>query len=315
MKKILTRSLAALLAFAAVLALPVSTAVFAEEGSDESEKPAVWLQVSPVSQRLNLNPGDHGEYEMTVENIGSGDFTFKVYASPYNVVGEQYDLNFTEETPRSQIVRWINFEQSEYALAAGEKQIVKYTIDVPEDVAGGGQYATIFAESSGRALDANTSGVQTVSRIGMILYARVSGETREEANITDFNIQTYYSSGNIGVTSKVENKGNTDFEAKYTLKISPLIGNPIYEPETKVHEVFPDSERRIDMAWENTPAFGIFRVTHSVTVPGETRSETRVVFVIPPFVIIIALVLLTFIAIWIIILVKRRRVAKAKSRI
>jgi hypothetical protein len=309
-KKSLLKALVLVLGVFCTAALFAPAPTFA----DDDEKPAVWLQISPVSQRLSLKPGDTGDYDFTVENIGSGEFTFKVYAAPYNVVGDNYDLNFTDETPRSQISRWITFDQDEYTLAPGDKQIVPYHIAVPEDVPGGGQYATIFAESGGKALDTNTSGVQTISRIGMILYARIAGETREAAEIVDYKIQNFYTSGNVAVSSKVKNSGNTDFEAQYSIKVTSFFGATAYE-KSEVHEIFPDSERRVIMTWEHTPLFGIFHVTQTVSVPGSSRDETHLVLVIPPFMLIIALILLTFIIIWLIIFIKKRNVAKAKSRI
>ena len=283
---------------------------------DKAEKPAVWLQISPVSKRLSLKPGTTHEEEVTVENIGSEDFTFKVYASPYSVTDEDYNLNFTNETKFTQMARWIRFDQTEYSLAVGEKQTVKFYVEVPEKdkVPAGGQYATVFAESSGDNTDTQSSGIRTISRVGLVIYANIPGETNESSELVDYSVPTFYTHGNISAVSKINNTGNTDFGARYHMEIRPLIGDVVYEKD-EIHPVLPETGRRVEMVWDTTPLLGIFKVNYSVFAPGINRNETHIVFVIPIFVIVITLLLLTFIIVWIIITVKRRKSLRSRIRI
>ncbi|MFV0485189.1 MAG: hypothetical protein ACK5MU_03125 [Candidatus Saccharimonadales bacterium] len=153
----------------------VSSAVSAKEDTEESKSPV--LQISPTMRRLDLKPGEKQAGEMTVHNAGEVEFSFKVYAAPYTVVGDDYEPNFSNETNYTQISRWIKFEGEEYTIAPGKDQIIKYTVAVPQDVPAGGQYATIFAETINE--DASkTSGLQAVSRVGMIVYASIEGAIR-----------------------------------------------------------------------------------------------------------------------------------------
>ena len=64
MKKQLLKTLI-VAAFTAVSVLVPSAPAFAE-----TEKPAVWLQISPVANRVTLNPNDNLTYKMEVSNIG-----------------------------------------------------------------------------------------------------------------------------------------------------------------------------------------------------------------------------------------------------
>jgi hypothetical protein len=281
----------------------------------EDKKPAVWLQISPVSQKITVNPGDERDYELTVENIGSENLHFRVYVAPYNVSGENYDLNFTEETARTQITRWITFDQAEYDLKVGEKQLVKYHISVPEDVPDGGQYATIFAESNGdnEQTETDSSGIKTVSRIGMIIYARIGGETREGMTITDFSLPTFYFSGSskIVATSTVKNAGNTDFEAKYYLTIKSFFGDMLYD-RSESHQILPESERKVELLWEDTPSMGIFNANYRVEIPSDSKETSHLILVIPPFLLIIVFVIIVLAVIWIIIKVRRTRELKSR---
>lgn len=288
----------------------------AEENAEE--KPAVWLQIQPTAVRMGLKPGDVVEQEFKVSNIGSGDFTFKVYAAPYSVIGDDYQNNFSNETNYTQISRWISFEQSEYRLAVGEEQVVKFKVTVPEDVAAGGQYAVVFAEAEGDTggmeVSSSTGGsVKAVSRVGLVIYASVAGETRNESEIADFELPTMlfsFDAPDVTAHARVKNTGNVDFEAKYSLKVNYFFGGGEAYTEEKTYLIFPETERFVEMAWEGTPLLGFFNVTFSVTAGGKTEEVTKFVMVLPPWVLILAIVVLTILIVGITLMVVERKKRK-----
>lgn len=292
----------------------VTTPAFA----DDEAKPSIWLQISPVSNRVTLEPNQSLEYTFNVENIGSEAFGYHVYAAPYSVTNETYEVNFANETPRTQITRWITFKNSagefvsdaSFTINPGEKHTIEYRIAVPADVPQGGQYATIFAESD-PSKDVTSSGIKTVSRVGLIIYGRTAGETDDRAEITDYHLDRFLTSGNITTGALVKNEGNTDFETNYSLLVKSLFGKTVYE-KANVYDVLPDTSRRINMEWDGTPAFGIFRVTASVTALDKVTEETKIVLIMPIFVLIIAILLLTILVVWIIILIRKRKGQKSR---
>ncbi len=197
------------------------TVVSAEEGSEE--QPAVWLQVTPTSQSLSLNPGDTYDGEYVVSNIGSEAFRFEVYASPFSVVGEVYDHNYTEDKTFNQIHRWVTFDQTEYSLPAksaetGDKApevVVKYHVNVPEDAPGGSQHAVLFSESILEEDENAADGIKAKSRVGVRLAADIAGETKPGSEITEYKFPALYLSfggSRLNASGKVKNTGNYDFE-------------------------------------------------------------------------------------------------------
>lgn len=316
-KKLLTAISALALSVTAGVGL-LGTAAVAEDNN--TEKPAVWLQISPVSSRVTLEPGkDPLEYSFTVSNIGSEEFTYKVYTAPYTVVSENYDVNFSEETTRTQISRWIEFKDSDgnwsetakFSLKPDDKQTVEYRIVIPDDIPAGGQYAAIFAETEPSSEETSGSGIKTVSRAGLVVYGRTNGDTREEANILEYNFNTLLTSGNVNTGARVENTGNTDFEAHYSMVVKSIFGKTIYE-RANSYNVLPDTTRRITMEWGDTPAFGIFRATARVAALDQVEEQTKIVMIVPLFIIIIVLILLTILIVWTIILIKKRNEQKSK---
>ena len=315
-KKRLSALALSVAALAAVFA-PVSP-IYAE---DAAEKPAVWLQISPVSNRVTLKPtGDTPlTYTFNVDNIGAETFRYKVYAAPYSVTDESYEVNFTQETPRTQISRWITFQREDgsfgdtasYEIKPDEKQTITYKISVPDDIPAGGQYATIFAESDADSKNDSASGIKTVSRVGLVIYGRTEGNTEDSAEITDYTLTSFLTEGDISTSALIKNQGNTDFTAETTLTVKKFFGSVAYE-KTRSYDVLPDTSRRVNMDWEDTPAFGIFHVTSTVKALDQNHTETKLVLIVPLFVIIIAIILLTIMVVWLIILIKKRRSQKAK---
>lgn len=312
--KITACLIATLIAGLAIFNAPV----FAEEESSEDTKPAIWLQLSPVSNRITLAAGDTKEYTFTVSNIGSEEFTYSVYTAPYSIINEDYDVNFAQETTRTQISRWIEFKDAEgnwadtatYTLAAGDKQNVSYRIVVPEDIPEGGQYAAIFAQTD-PSDSAGGSGIQTVSRAGLVIYGRTNGETNDSVEITDYDFHTLLTHGNVNTGARVVNNGNTDVDAKYSMTVKTIFGKTLFE-RSNSYNVLPDTTRKIDMEWPDTPAFGIFKATARVSALDQVVEETKIVMIVPLFVIIIMLLLLTILIVWTIILIKKRNEQKSK---
>lgn len=293
--------------------LSTTLPAWAEEKNDNQ----VRVQISPVSDRPALNAGEELEYSFTVQNLGTAASKFKIYAAPYSVVNEDYDLSFSKENKRTQLSRWVSFFDGkswvkEYSLSidANKKEVIRYRITVPKDIPSGGQYAAIFAESAPES-KLTTSGVTTVSRVGLVLYGATRGNTRQEAKITALDFKTFLAGEKLIVSSKVKNTGNTDFVARHELTVKSLFGKVLY-PGSSVNNVLPDTEHRTKMEWEHTPAIGIFQVSYKVTALDQVSEVTRVVVSMPIFVMIIALIVLTLLIAWIIILIRKRKQEKSR---
>ena len=305
------------------------TNVFAEDGekkeesSEESkESSSSWIQVTPVTSRIVIRPGQSLEYSMIVSNKGTEKFDFNVYAAPYSVVDEDYNVSFSNENNRTQLSRWISFinddgsttDKFKGTLEPGDRKTINYRVSVPEDIPEGGQYATIFAQTDNSKAE-DVSGIMTVSRIGLVVYGRTSGETVESADIVGFDIPWFMTQGPITAMSRVENKGNTDIEAKYTFTVKSIVGSELYTKEDS-QSVLPDTIRRVNFEWENTSAMGIFWVTLRVeAMDGVVREETRLVMILPVYMIVILIMLLTILVIWIIMLVRKRKERKARLKV
>ena len=293
---------------------PKTPTVYAEE----TEKPAMRIQVSPTDNRVSLNKGETTEYSFNVDNTGTDPYDFKVYVTPYSVTNEKYSPNFSNETSHTMLRRWIDFKneageyvkENTYTVQPGQRKEVHYRIVVPDDIPGGGQYAMIFVEAIPKA-DNNTGGIRTISRLGYRVFGRTNGETKESAEILNHNMDSFYTSGKVKMTGSVKNNGNADFNAIFKIKVEKIFGGVVYE-DSKGYDVLPETPRTIEMLWEDTPAFGIYRITSSMNALDKSSSTTKIVLIIPIFMIVILLMLLTIIIVWLIILIRKRRAQRSR---
>ena len=291
-----------------------SSQVYADEGG---EKPSMRIQISPVENRVTLNANETNEYTFNVDNTGSEGYSFKVYTNPYSVVNEQYNPSFSNQNAYTQVSRWITFKndageysaEATYSVEAGQRKEVTYKITVPSDIPGGGQYAIIFVEAIPK--DDNGGGIRTVSRLGLRVFGRTNGETKEKAEILNHNMDSFYMSGKIKTSGIIKNSGNADFNAVVKFKVEKIFGGIVYE-DSKGYDVLPDTTRNIELVWNETPAFGIYRITSTLNALDQSRSTTKIVLIIPVFMIVILLMLLTITIAWFIILYRKRQAQKSK---
>jgi hypothetical protein len=314
------------LALSIVPALPA----LADDAPAEDQAPKISFRVTPVGERLSLDPGQVVDKKLSVTNQSQADSQVGLYAAPYTVQGRDYAANYSQDTPRTQISRWISFAAADdmtkqeeadqptkfvYPIKAGETREFTYHITVPSDVANGGQYAIIFVESINTAQPSTTSSsVLTNYRIGIPILANVGGETRDGAEISDVKLPVFYIGGKTSLvtgSAVAKNTGNTDFPVNQQLEVKTLFGRTVFTDNTS-NDVFPDSERDVNLEWKDTPLVGFFWATYTVTALDQTVTSTHLVIVMPIIAIIIMLLLLTATIIWLIITLRKRSELLAK---
>ena len=88
------------LLFAVVVCLTLVGAMLT--GTKNTYAEAAAVKISPVANAINIKAGQSQNYQFTLENMSQKDYKFKLYTAPYNVVNEDYDADFTNETNYNQ---------------------------------------------------------------------------------------------------------------------------------------------------------------------------------------------------------------------
>lgn len=262
------------------------------------------IAVSPAKTRLELRAGQVTKDSFTVLNTGDEDFSFTVRAVPYQVNSKAYNPVFTTETKRTQLNRWIKFEQTNYHLPKGQKLVVSYRVTTPASIPDGDQYAAIFVTTDA----SQGASVQSQSQIALLVYAKTDGQTINKGQIVSPQIQKLYLNNKLTFTQDVENTGNTDFEANLKTKIETIFGKTIFEHRSENITVMAETTRSIVVDWPSAPLFGVFKVSLDVSIP-VIKSEqhfTKTIIIVSPIVILIIALLVTSLVVSL-VLTKRRR--------
>ncbi len=320
------------LLFSVVLSLGFLVANTYAEDETETINSGTSISLTPVSQMLLLSSDSTYDNTFKVTNDGDTEMKINVYVAPFSYVYSEdddlYELGYTNENNYTQITRWIKIQDTDgnyveepiFTIPANDSIEISYRITTPSSIPAGGQYAVIFAHTINGAM--TDSGIKTEASPGLVIFGRsTEGETIKSAEIYDLKIgqgitesNTNTTRNNFFATAKVKNDGNVDFNARGVLKVESIIGFGSYEtPDNAgVITVIPETERIISDEWTETPSFGLYKLTWTVTVGDQIETTERTIFLISPLIIIITIILLTILIIWIIIRVRKRKERRSR---
>ncbi|MDO4742085.1 MAG: hypothetical protein Q4A79_01800 [Candidatus Saccharibacteria bacterium] len=321
---------ALVIVFCFSLCLFSANEALATETDENSQTSATSISISPVSKILQIEANSVYEDSFKVVNNGSEDMPFEVYASPYSYSPSEdgeYRVGFSTENRYTQISRWVTFKDSagnyvsnpRFVAAPGESIVIQYKISTPASIPDGGQYAVLFAHTLSST--STTGGIRTEASPGLIVYGRASGETVKSGEISDMKINRSLEVAEgdnqnlINASAKIKNTGNVDFVGVGKLRVKGIFGQIYYEtPENNGRvSVIPEAELSVSDVWEETKYFGIFRVSWEVSAADKSEIIEKTIFLLPAPVIVAIILFLTVMAIWIIIMFKKR--SKRRSRL
>lgn len=271
------------------------------------------MTVSPPYQKIILIPGETYSGAISVFNSNNSTRALK-YAVEVGSFSQKRSegkdakddygsMDHVSKSSYNQIIDWIKLGKTGGSLEPGASEDITYTIEVPEDAPGGGQYATILV------VDNTTSGLPGEGNIGIdqsfqfasIIYAEVAGTTREEGVIVDNTMPSFLLNGPLTAESMVKNNGNVHTDAEYTFQVWPLFSDEEIctneeNPETSL--ILPETERYHSQSCD-LPSVGIFRAKQVVKLFGETSIVERTVIICPLWLLFLILFVVIAIVIWV----------------
>ena len=253
----------------------IATLVSSFAGYASADSPQGGLSISPTSYDISVKPGNTYTGTILVLNQGSTEFSYTVYASPYNVTGENYTPVFTPEPNAPNVTKWFSFGVTSGDLKPGSQENVPYTITVPAGTPAESYYAVAFAQTS----NPNGAGNITIQkRVGTIFYLRVAGPASLKGNVVSWGaswLQNYP----LTATLRMGNTGTLNYKANVNVTFSDIFGGTKYQ-FNRDPEILPQKIRRIPIAWQDGAKFGLFKVSGTVEYNGTTtRLATKYVFV------------------------------------
>ena len=298
-----------------VIALGMFTAgLIGISRTEDAYADTISLQVVPSYFDLELKPGEVYNGEFTVINDGSGDVDLKTNISPYSAKNDEngeYKIDFATESEYNMIKGWTSVSDNSIIVEKGGEAKVKFSITVPNDAPGQGQYEYISVVASSNKSGAEGISIGQNAEIGTVIYAKVDGkEIDRTAKISSHDINGFMFNPPITATSTVENNGNVHATASYILRVFPFFGGEsLYnnEEDPDKQTLLPKTRRYYVTKWDNAPSIGIFKVESEVRIFDEVSKIEKIVIVCPMWVLILIAVFIVAVIFWIVSRVKARK--------
>lgn len=205
------------------------------------------LTVGPVKLEFSADPEDVIEGQCLLFNEGEEAGTF--YPSFELFTYKKGEMKYLGE--KTGLASWIETVPKVF-LEPKETKKIPFSIKVPEDAEPGGHSAIIWWSTAPPATEAG--GMTIVTRTGILVLLRVSGEVIESGKIVSFeteNQKRFFSHLPINFILQFENSGNVQLKPQGEIEITNIFGRTI--AILAVNEVgshtFPEDIRAYTVSW------------------------------------------------------------------
>jgi len=242
------------------------------------------IKISPVLfDDLTANPGEQLSGVISVSNPGNDTLTLYPEAQnflPKEGNEEGVPETTTEDTPYA-LSDWITFNLTKVDLAPGQKEDVKFFINIPNDAIPGGHYGTlVFTTKAGEGSPESTQ-LKVESGVGALVLLRVNGNIVEKGEVAEFSNSGVVGSPTerkVDFTLRFKNTGNTHVKPTGTITITNWLGSEVDQFALEGENVLPGSTRKIVTSWDvaNRTLYGKYTATLEGTYGenGETFKAT-----------------------------------------
>lgn len=244
--------------------------------------------LTPMSQRIKLEPGEEYEGSITVVNPGSSvnDFSYKAEVSVYSVIDKDYTADFLTQNDHTQIAKWITIENPTGLVKPNDAIKIKYKIKVPTTAPAGGQYAAIMVSSNGDGDIGDGVAVRNVFEMASLIFAEVSGENIRAGEIINNYVPGFATTVPIEINTTLTNTGNVHEVARVSLQVKSVFSsNVIYpgkdESGTIEEVIMPDSTRFLTRNIDGISSLGMYDVTQTISYMGSVSTVQKTIIVCP----------------------------------
>ena len=188
----------------------------------------VSFNLSPTTIEDKIDPGEHREFSIRIENRGDTPSTLYPTARNISAIGPNHQPIYVEGAGGNthELASWITYKESSIDLLPGKSAELHFTISFPKDAHPGSHLAGLFLTQ--KPPDNLKEGSAVGLDIGAILHFQVKGDIVEDTRIREFlTDKLVYGSPNVIFTVKAENKGNTLSRPQGLIDITDMFGKKV----------------------------------------------------------------------------------------
>lgn len=215
---------------------------------------------------FELGPNESKRNSVVVENITDKTITVDLYGAD----GTQSNLGTFALSLRSfesnHIGNWITLDESTIQLEPRGKQVIPFTIKLPEKPTPGVYSGGIAAELINTDKNEQSgTGVTTTARNVIKIFVSVPGEIQHSFEWKDFSYEPKTETSKAKFHLSYKNTGNTIIiaEQKIELKGIPALKFPTFDLATA--NILQGREINVNKKWADPPYFGFYKAYATVT--------------------------------------------------
>ncbi|MEX1123686.1 MAG: hypothetical protein WEC81_00740 [Patescibacteria group bacterium] len=287
---------------AALIVFLSPLAVFAQ--AQNLNQGAAGIQVTPVIDEFDINPGGVVERQITIDNLTRNATTYYPVVMNFEAdkeTGEPVFIGENERFTKYALSNWVTFSESSFILAPGERKKISYVVNAPGDATPGGHYGAILFSTEKPEFDENGVFVGVVGLIGTLALATVPGDIIENLLVNSFKSPTIVFAPPASFETTIGNYGNVHVRPEGGITIRNWFGKQstyLIVNESK-GAVLPESQRLFKNNWDfSWLAIGRYTANLSLSYgDGKSVAELRTFYIIPYwFIVLVGALIAMFIA-------------------
>jgi P pilus assembly chaperone PapD len=145
------------------------------------------IEVSPLTLELQVDPGRAHTDAIQITNTGANRQHIKAYCQDWTLRPDGVVIFVSAGRLPQSASGWVALTPSEFDLAPGDSQQVRYTVRVPSDAVGETRTVVIF-EAEAQALSLRGAPSRVIPRIGTIIYVQSGAAAPAQARVAEFNV-------------------------------------------------------------------------------------------------------------------------------
>lgn len=255
------------------------------------------ITVGPTKLQISVDPGQSATGFLFVKNDEFKTQTFYPLVQKFSQSANGEKV-FTDDT--AGIAKWIQLPEP-IVLGSQEERQVPFTLTAPPDAAPGGHFAVIWWSTS-----PPTGGqVAIVTRAGILVYVRVSGDILEKGYIESFGAGSRFSwKLPVSFVSGFKNEGNVALTPQGDIRVTNMFGTlkAVVPVNPYGGIILPGSNGNFTSIWDGDEGFffGAYKASlhFSYGESNQTADRTWWFVVLSPLaaVIVLLVIVLVFIA-------------------
>ncbi len=271
--------------------------------------------MTPMAREVTLVPGEtyHGTMQVSVPSDATEDFNYIISVMPYTINNDTYEARFDKETDYTTIVDWVKVEEPEGTLKPNEIRQIKFSVDVPKDTPGGGQYFALLIRDNDKA-EAEEDGlsINNTFELASIVYAKVDGDVSHETEIQANSVPGFSFEPKIDTSAVLRNNGNIHEQAIIELSVANRFTGEVVYPSNAdqmgaSEMVMPGTTRYYTRGIEGLPMMGVFDVKQTVYYGDNYDTMEGTLIVCPIWFMFLVLAVISLVITSIVVRVRRHK--------